>query len=222
MATYELDEKVLQKYIPHGCELDLFEGRALVSIVAFCFRKTKLLGVPMPLYRDFPEINLRFYVRKRDGEGWKRGVVFIKEIIPHRLPAFLARTLFSENFVVMPVEHELNGQEIEYQWGDDNHIWGQFVDEDIKELEEGTEEHFIGENYWAFKKINETLTLEFEVEHEPWKARELDEIEVKIDFAKLYGEEIAAAIEKYGGKPRNVFYLDGNNVGVTFPRKLTI
>jgi hypothetical protein len=103
MVNYEVDEKFLEQYIPSACEIDLFHGRAIVSVVAFEFSKSSLFGIPMPFYGNFPEINLRLYVKRKVRGEWRRGVVFIKELIPHRFPAWIARTVFKENFHVMPV-----------------------------------------------------------------------------------------------------------------------
>lgn len=219
MANYEVDAEFIERYVPKGCELDLYEGRALITVVAFGFRDTKILGVPIPFYRDFPEINLRMYVKRKEGDGWRRGVVFIKEIIPHRLPAWIAKTVFKENFHVMPVDVELDERFIIYRWGEENYMGG-IVQDKLCDWEAGTEEQFIGDNFWAYKRVNENKTLEFEVTHEAWKMCELEDVELNIDFEQLYGEEFAEAIQIYGSKPRIVFYLDGNGVGVTLPRKL--
>lgn len=106
MVNYEVDREWAEKFVPAECELELFDGRALVSVVAFRFHKTRLCGIPAPLYRDFAEINLRIYVKRKvaiDGD-YRRGVVFIKELIPHRLPALIANVIFKENFGVIPLE----------------------------------------------------------------------------------------------------------------------
>ncbi len=219
MANYQVDEKFLKRYIPSGCEIDLYQGRALVSVVAFEFSDTRLCGIPMPLYRSFPEINLRIYVKRKVAGEWRRGVVFIKEIIPHRFPAWIARTVFRENFHVMPVSFEMTDHHISYKWGEGNVLAGKLCD-GLKDWQKDTEEGFIGDNFWAFKKVNEQKTLEFQVTHRPWKMRLLEDVEVSFDFATLYGADFAAAIEEHGGKPTSVFYVDGSQVEVTIPRKV--
>ncbi len=144
MANYEVSETFLERYIPSGCELDLYKGRAMVSVVAFEFSDTSLCGIPMPFYRNFPEINLRIYVKRIvDGE-WRRGVVFIKEIIPHKFPAWIARTVFRENFHVMPVSIEITDHHISYKWGEGNVLAAKLGDE-LKHWGKGTEEEFIDE-----------------------------------------------------------------------------
>lgn len=229
MANYEVDKSFLKQFIPSGCELDLYKGKAFVSVVAFEFSKTCVCGIPMPFYRNFPEINLRFYVRRKIAGEWRRGVVFIKEIIPHRFPAWIARTVFRENFHVMPVRLSLGkrlGKRLEkaddrisYQWGKGNVIAGKLHDY-LKGWERDTEEEFIGDNFWAYKKVNDRKTLEFRVTHRAWKMCKLDEVKVEIDFEALYGVDFGAAVKKCGGKPTSVFYVDGSQVEVTIPRKI--
>lgn len=80
LLTYAVPPELLEPRLPRRLSLDMREGRAFVSLVAFDFLETRVLEVPWPGYRVFPEINLRFYAR--DGE--ERGVVFIREFVPRR------------------------------------------------------------------------------------------------------------------------------------------
>ena len=94
LFTYAVDPARLAPFIPPGCSLDLRDGQAFVSLVAFDFVNTRVLGVSWPGFRHFPEINLRFYVRHGD----TRGVAFIREFVPSRWVAFLARALYNEPY----------------------------------------------------------------------------------------------------------------------------
>src|SRR5439155_9383088 len=82
MLNYEVDPAVLRPRVPAGTELDAWRGRTFLSVVGFMFLDTRVLGIPIPLHRDFEEVNLRFYVRREASEGWRRGVVFVKELVP--------------------------------------------------------------------------------------------------------------------------------------------
>ena len=99
MVNYVVDLAVLTPLIPAGTELDLWQGRAYVSVVGFRFLRTKVLGIPVPFHRDFDVVNLRFYVRRKVDGQWRKGVVFVKEIVPKRAIAFVARTVYNENYV---------------------------------------------------------------------------------------------------------------------------
>ena len=110
LVNYECDPEVLSPYVPAGTEIDLWKGRCYVSVVGLRFLKTKLLGVPIPFHRDFPEVNLRFYVRRVVEGQARRGVVFIKEIVPRHAVTWVARTFYNENYLTLPMREEIDGQ----------------------------------------------------------------------------------------------------------------
>ena len=93
--------EVLTPHLPPGLTLDTRAGQTFASLVGFDFLDTRVLGVPWPGFRNFPEINLRFYVRR----GEERGVVFIRELVPQPLVAWVARTLYNEPYVAVPMEN---------------------------------------------------------------------------------------------------------------------
>src|SRR5256885_2166451 len=98
MLNYAVDRDVLEPLIPHGTELDLFGDRTFVSVVGFRFMRTRIFGISFPLHNAFEEVNLRFYVRRRTDSGWRRGVVFVRELVPRRAIAFIARTFYGEPY----------------------------------------------------------------------------------------------------------------------------
>ena len=65
MLNYIVDPALIKRLIPAGTEIDYENGETFVSVVGFLFLDTRLLGVPIPLHRDFEEVNLRFYVRRK-------------------------------------------------------------------------------------------------------------------------------------------------------------
>ena len=67
MLNYEIEPAVLAPFVPQGTELDSFDGKTFVSIVAFLFLDTRIGGIPIPFHRNFEEVNLRFYVRRKSG-----------------------------------------------------------------------------------------------------------------------------------------------------------
>src|SRR5258708_33955012 len=78
MLNYAVDPALLHQYVPSGTALDSFEGKIYVSLVGFRFCRTKMFGaISVPFHANFLEVNLRFYVRRREGSGDRRGVVFI-------------------------------------------------------------------------------------------------------------------------------------------------
>ena len=101
MLNFAIEPLVLESYVPRGTELDTWNGTIYVSLVALSFVDTKVKGFAIPLHRDFEEINLRFYVRSTCPER-RRGVVFIREVVPRFAIALIAKWLYNENYAACP------------------------------------------------------------------------------------------------------------------------
>ncbi|MEM7298536.1 MAG: DUF2071 domain-containing protein, partial [Bacteroidota bacterium] len=213
MANYEVDPNILATYIPFGTEIDTWNDRCYVSLVGFMFLNTRVLGFPIPFHRNFEEFNLRFYVRyKEDGE-WKRGVVFIKELVPKAAITFVANTLYQEHYQTVPMRHDWGSvgetQQVRYEWkfkGKWDSIWVE-AEKEGKSLVEGSEAQFITEHYWGYTKINETTTYEYQVEHPSWEIYPVLNHEIKIDVAALYGAKFLESLSK---EPLSVFLAEGS------------
>ena len=107
MLNYEINPAVLAPFVPRGTELDSFGGTTYASMVGFLFLNTRVLGVPVPFHRNFEEVNLRFYVRRFvDGE-YRRGVVFVRELVPRRAIAWTANAVYGENYAAVPMAHTI-------------------------------------------------------------------------------------------------------------------
>ncbi len=107
MLNFVVDPAIVAPLVPSGTELDYENGETFVSVVGFLFLDTRILGLPIPLHRDFEEVNLRFYVRKKSADTWRRGVVFVRELVPRRAIALVARAFYGENYLALPMKHEI-------------------------------------------------------------------------------------------------------------------
>ena len=105
--NYEIATEVLTPLVPRGTELDDWQGKTLVSLVGFQFLDTRLAGWAIPFHRNFEEVNLRFYVRRKGPDGWRRGVVFVKELVPRMAIGWVARWFYNENYQSVPMRHEI-------------------------------------------------------------------------------------------------------------------
>lgn len=157
MANYVLDSKILLPYLPNKTELDTFNGNTYVSLVGFLFAETKLAGMRVPFHVNFEEVNLRFYVRFNDNGIWKRGVTFIKEIVPKPAISFVANTFYNEKYCTMKISNftrqTANETELGYHWYYKNH-WNKLeatISNTAIAMKEGSEEEFIAEHYWAIQ-----------------------------------------------------------------------
>jgi uncharacterized protein len=218
MLNFEVAPEVLSPFVPQGTELDSFHGKTFASVVGFRFLKTCVKGIPVPFHRNFDEVNLRFYVRRKTADGWRRGVVFIKEIVPRCAIAFVARKFFNENYTALPVAHqiELAGGEIksvQYSWRF-NHATNHLklaVTGKAQALKEGSFEEFIAEHYWGYARQRDGSTLEYQVNHPPWRFWSATQVEFQCDIKGLYGEAFAEPLTR---PPTSAFLADGSAVQV--------
>lgn len=222
IANYVVDPKLLTKYLPPKTELDLWNDTCYVSLVGFMFLNTRLLGIPIPFHRNFEEVNLRFYVRhKHDGE-WRRGVVFIKEIVPKPALTFVANTIYKEHYQTMKMSHLWREDELRtvaYQWrlNGKPHAFEVKADLTPHQIEVGTETEFITEHYWGYTKANDLTSYEYEVTHPRWKAYLVREYKIDVDFKAVYGEDFAILNQQ---KPLSVMLAEGSEITVENKRKI--
>lgn len=198
MAQYCVAPEKLAPYLPRGLELDLFhqraEQRCYVSLVAFLFDKVRVKGVPIPLHTRFEEINLRFYVRRREDDGsLRRGVVFVREFVPRRAIAWVAKRFYEEPYLAVPTVHEIasaNGiLTAKYGWklGGRWHTLSAAGYLPSQAIPPGSEEEFITEHYWGYTKRRNGTTSAYQVEHPRWQVYPVQGYEIAVDFEKLYG-----------------------------------
>src|SRR3954469_6176771 len=96
LLNFTVPTDLIASLAPPGTEPDLYEGQSYLSIVGFQFQRIRLFGIAVPFHTNFPEVNLRFYVRRQIGNELRRGVVFVKEIAPRRAAALIANRLYNE------------------------------------------------------------------------------------------------------------------------------
>ena len=217
MANYAIDPAVLKPYLPCHTELDAFEGVHYVSLVGFLFTNVRLRGIAIPFHTIFEEVNLRFYVRYKEGSNWKRGVVFIKEIVPKRAITFIANTLYKENYRTHRMKHrwttEGNALQVEYQWqvGREWNYIKAVAETNAVPIQKGSAEEFITEHYWGYTFVNDRCTGVYQVAHPQWGIHPVKEYTVYCNAEKVYGAAFADALQE---TPRTVFLADGSNIQV--------
>jgi hypothetical protein len=213
MLNYETDPSLLQPYLPAATEIDFFNRRTYLSLVGFLFLDTRVKGIPIPFHRNFEEVNLRFYVRRKAEDGWRRGVVFIKEIVPRRAIAWVARTFYNENYVALPMRHSIAQSELSYSWrinNDWNYIKARRAGEPALAAP-GTPEEFITEHYWGYAAQPGGVTVEYRVEHVPWRIWQVETTAVHVSTSELYAPEFVAPLS---AKPASAIVAEGSPVTV--------
>ena len=218
MLNYEVEPGLLNRYVPTGTTLDSFNGRTYLSLVGFQFCQTKLLGcLPVPFHANFDEVNLRFYVRRKEGGEDRRGVVFIAEVVPRRAIATMARLVYGENYRYRPMRHRIDSDGInkaaEYQWqaGDQwCRLWAQTAGVSTRP-QEGSLEQFIAEHYWGYSARTTRGSLEYHVAHVPWQVWATTKAGFEGEASALYGDELSTVLRR---PPNCAFVADGSPVTV--------
>jgi uncharacterized protein YqjF (DUF2071 family) len=216
-ANYIIDKDVVKPHLPYGTELDLWQGKCYISLVGMMFMNTRVLGIKIPYHVNFEEVNLRFYVKRFENGQWKRGVVFIKEIVPKSAITFVANNLYNENYETMKMSHvwtkNKEKRQVEYKWGksqpDNNFSMTAGIDQ--IDIEKNSETEFILENYLGFAKVRDEKTYQYTVKHPRWKIYDVENYKLKVNFGIIYGEDFEF-LEKM--EPHSVFLVEGSEVAI--------
>lgn len=221
LLNYTVDPALLAAHLPPGLELDLWNGQMFVSVVGFLFQNTRLRGVPIPFHGCFPEVNLRFYVKRTDERGTRRGVMFWKELAPRRAVAWIARRVYGENYLALPMRAEIEfegsnpqlAHAIAYRWRFHREAGSIAARCDGKYNlpEPGSLDEFIIEHYWGYSNGLGRGVIEYQVEHPPWRICPVTDARFHGDVARLYGPPFAGPLAT---KPASAFIADGSRVAV--------
>ncbi|MEP6925879.1 MAG: DUF2071 domain-containing protein [Pyrinomonadaceae bacterium] len=213
MANYTVAPELLQDFLPNGVELDFWNNECYVSLVAFEFLDTKVRGLRIPFHVNFEEVNLRFYVRRETADETRRGVVFVKEIVPRLAIAFVARAFYGEPYETWKMAHESSQSEISYSWmkGDCANQIKVSIGDSLGVPANDSHGEFIIEHYWGYTKRGAGRTDEYKVEHPKWELLEVGGAEIAVDFGKIYGEQFAFLSN---AQPISILLAKGSEISV--------
>jgi uncharacterized protein YqjF (DUF2071 family) len=227
MVNFAVEPEVLLPLVPVGTKLDYWNGTTFVSLVGFLFRNTRVLGIPVPGHITFEEVNLRFYVRRETGEETRRGVTFIRELVPRTAIALTARALYNEAYEAVDMRHQYGEarddgvpDRVEYSWKN-KRGWTSIA---CTPAGSGTsaspesQEEFITEHYWGYTRQRDGGTIEYQVTHPRWRVWNVDRPLITGDPEPTYGSSFAAIIRQ---PPSSAFLADGSQVTVFTPTRIT-
>jgi uncharacterized protein YqjF (DUF2071 family) len=216
MLNYRVDPRLLIPLTPSGVELDFFQSETYISIVGLLFLDTQVLTIAFPFHRNFEEVNLRFYVRRRSADTWRRGVCFVREIVPKKAVALLARLFYGERYMALPMKHFIEHRDgalsVEYSWRRDSK-WESIAMSALGDpvpVLAGTHEEFITEHYWGYTSVRGGCS-EYRVEHPRWRIWPADNFQVIANMATLYGDEFA---DMLNSPPVTAFIAEGSHVRI--------
>lgn len=219
MASWPVDRALLQPLVPSGTELDDHDGLVYVSLVGFRFLDTRVLGIGFPWHRDFDEVNLRFYLRRQTANGVQRGVAFIRELVPRRAIAWLARLRYNEPYRALPMASRIEADAVTYRWklarwhAMHLAVGGSWTLPDPTSLD-----GWIAEHYWGWTRQRDGGTVAYRVEHPPWRLRPASTIMIDADLGETYGPLWGTAL---AGRPRSAFVAEGSAITVGKPVRIT-
>lgn len=221
IMNFAIDPAILLPLVPSGTELDPWNDQMLVSVVGFLFRDTRVRGIPFPGHRTFEEVNTRFYVRRRALSEWRKGVTFVREIVPRRAVAHVARSLYNEPYQALPMNHRIESPpetaatrlSVVYTWkykGTEQRLTMSTAS-DALPVQDGSIEHFITERHWGYTMQRDGSTLEYRVNHARWLTRRAHEQELECDIAGNFGKDFVACLS---GRPSSAFLAEGSPIEV--------
>ncbi len=217
--NFDSDENLLKPFLPSGTDFNYWNNQLLMSIVGFTFSEPRIFGIPSPSFRTFPEVNLRFYVKRKVNKSWRKGVVFIKEIAPHFLIGLTAKMLYRENFATASMKFFTSKKDFmttQYEFCINNK-WNELrIDSRCDACDCGEEsiEHFISDHYFGYTRLNAGQTREFYIEHVPWKIFPCIHSHIQLHTAEIYGKEFATYLDT---PPVSCFVMDGSFTKVSAP-----
>ena len=228
ILTWTVDASVLRPLLARGTELDTWKGDAVASVVAFDFSETRVHGLAVPFHTRFPEVNLRFYVRRKLPDGtWRRGVSFVKEMVPHALIATAARRLYGEPYEALPMNRvavpdapltdpaAVATRSLVYEWKRDGE-WERvlaLLTAPPRPMRGDSVEEFLAEQEWGYTRRVDKPTLEYRVVHPRWRITPVTDCYIEADVASLFGRSFSDALS---APPLSTFVAEGSAVSV-FP-----
>lgn len=227
MLNFTVDPRLLEPLVPRGTALDTWQGSVFISLVGFLFADTRVLGIPVPGHRTFEEVNLRFYVRRTVAGETRRGVTFIRELVPRRAIAWAARLAYNEPYRAMPMRHAFGPvrpdgapERVAYAWRT-RRGWTQLtcsVNSPPRSAAPQSVEEFITEHYWGYTRQRDGGTLEYRVDHPRWQIWDVSAPPVDGDLEATYGTQFASVV---CARPVSAFLAGGSPVTVYAPTRLT-
>ena len=219
--NFQIDDHLLKPLVPVGLELDYFDGDTFVSLVTMKIKRMKIWGIPFSVIPAFPEISLRFYVRRTTGDKSENGTCLIKDFVGGATAAWYLRTQFNSEFTKLKIQGQSKGfgideiPEVEYRWKHDDQ-WNNLrvrARSRITNTGKGTKVGFILDhsNYFASQKGR---TIAYRVERPQWEVWDAAQANFNCDVKNLFGRAFIKPLSK---RPASVFVSAGSHVTVYRP-----
>lgn len=228
MLSFAIPAKTLRPFVPRGTEIDFFEGKAMVTLAGLLFQNAKVFGLRIPGFSAFEGVNLRFYVRRKFGQGYRRGVVRIREFVPSRVLTTASRFFFNEKACAVPMRHQFCGNDqkdrkdmsVSYQW-QFRRGWSSLLlqtGERPATAVQGSAAAFVTEPQWGYARFRDGSTAEYEIDHPRWRIWEAKRAKLEGNLFSQFG---AVFQECLSNEPVSAFLVEGSRVTVRSPAPIS-
>jgi len=110
---WDWDPAEVQRTLPAGLHVDVWDGRAYIGFVPFFMRGVRPVGLPaIPWVSNFLELNIRTYVRDERGRA---GVWFYSLDCDQPIAVRVARTLFHLPYFDARMRARRRGSSVDYE-----------------------------------------------------------------------------------------------------------
>jgi uncharacterized protein YqjF (DUF2071 family) len=176
---WEVDLEELKKHVPKELEIDLFEGKPWVSVVAFTMEKIRPKHLPyFPPISNFHEINIRTYIKSKN----KTGVYFLSIEGGKKLSCKVAKGISQLPYRYSAIKRS------ETQFNSSNLEFNDNLDIKFtigKELKEKTElDKWLTERYALFQDTQNSIN-EFEIHHLEWPISTIDFQSLNLNYKRF-------------------------------------
>ena len=167
---WKVDPQLLQKHIPEGLEIDLYDGEAYIGVIPFTMEKVRPRGLPwVPFISTFGEYNIRAYVTK-DGIP---GVFFLTLDAQSRVTCFHAPRSYGLQYRYAKAKVQVQTEEC-YSWSSRRKEGGESLigttnsSGSMEQAVQGSLEYFLFERYSLYTSHKGVLHRAY-THHLPWK-----------------------------------------------------
>lgn len=177
-AHWPIAAETLRDKVPSQFELDLFDGTAWLAIVPFQMTNVAPRGVPsLPWISEFPELNVRTYVRAGD----KPGVYFFSLDAGSRLAVQAARSLLNLPYYPAAMSVAVDAGGIRYDSRrDDDATAAATLSASYRPIgppcaaNSGSLEYFLTERYCLYNLDHRGAPYRLDIHHPPWPLQPAD------------------------------------------------
>jgi hypothetical protein len=178
-AHWALPAAALRSHVPSPLVLEEFDGSAWLGLTPFLLTGLHARGLPpLPGLSEFPEMNLRTYVRY----GSRPGIFFFALDAANAAAVAAAKLVYRLPYRRAEMSMKLDGEWIRYRSrrvDEDAEFAGRYRPVgDMFEPSPGTLEHFLTERYALYTVLRSGRVLRGQIHHAPWRLRDA-EVEIE-------------------------------------------